>query len=399
MTDHSNSIRKSSAIAEFIKLESAGGVLLLAAAVLAMIVANSPLAGVYGALLDTPVAIKVGTLSIDKPFLLWVNDGLMAVFFFLVGLEIKREVMEGELSSFSQIVLPGMGAIGGMAVPAAIYVWLNWGDAAALGGWAIPVATDIAFALALLGAFGTRAPTALKVFLLTLAIFDDLAAIVIIAVFYSGDLSVSALIAGAAALLTAVAMNRFGVTRTSSYILLGIVLWIAVLKSGVHATLAGVLIAFCIPMRDAEGDSPLRDLEHNLHGPVAFAILPIFAFANAGLSMSGMSMDSLLHPVTLGVATGLVVGKPVGILSFVWLATTLRIAKLPADVNWLQLLGVAFACGIGFTMSLFIAGLAFEHGGGYSGGDRLGVLVGSIMSAMIAYVLFHLSLPKPSPTD
>lgn len=399
MTDQNNSLLKSSAIVDFIKLESAGGILLLAAAVLAMIVANSPLAGLYDALLSTPVAVQVGALSIGKPLLLWINDGLMAVFFFLVGLEIKREVTEGELSSISQVVLPGMGALGGMAVPAAIYVWLNWGDAIALDGWAIPVATDIAFALALLSAFGARAPTSLKVFLLTLAIFDDLAAIVIIAVFYSGDLSLSALAIGTAALLIAVTMNRLGVTRTSSYILLGIVLWIAVLKSGVHATLAGVLIAFCIPMRDAQGGSPLRELEHNLHGPVAFAILPMFAFANAGLSMTGMSMESLIHPVTLGVAAGLVIGKPVGILSFIWIAISLRIAKLPMNVNWLQLLGVAFACGIGFTMSLFIAGLAFEHGSGdYFGGDRLGVLVGSILSAVVAYALFHVSLPK-TPRD
>ncbi len=399
MTDQNKSLPKSSAIVDFIKLESAGGILLLAAAVLAMIVANSPLAGLYDALLNTPVAVQVGALSIGKPLLLWVNDGLMAVFFFLVGLEIKREVTEGELSSISQVVLPGMGALGGMVVPAAIYAWLNWGDAIALDGWAIPVATDIAFALALLSAFGTRAPTSLKVFLLTLAIFDDLAAIVIIAVFYSGDLSLSALAIGASALLIAVTMNRLGVTRTSSYILLGIVLWIAVLKSGVHATLAGVLIAFCIPMRDAQGGSPLRELEHNLHGPVAFAILPMFAFANAGLSMTGMSMESLIHPVTLGVAAGLVIGKPVGILSFVWIAISLRIAKLPMNVNWLQLLGVAFACGIGFTMSLFIAGLAFEHGSGdYFGGDRLGVLVGSILSAVVAYALFHVSLPK-TPRD
>jgi NhaA family Na+:H+ antiporter len=397
MADQSNSSPTTTAIRDFMKLESAGGILLLAAAVLAMLVANSPLANIYDALLDTTVAVQVGALSIDKPLLLWVNDGLMAVFFFLVGLEIKREVMEGELSSFSQVVLPGMGALGGMAVPAAIYAWMNWGDPVAMDGWAIPVATDIAFALALLSVFGSRAPTALKVFLLTLAIFDDLAAIVIIALFYSGDLSVSALIIGVLALLIAIAMNRLGVTRTSSYILLGIVLWMAVLKSGVHATLAGVLIAFCIPMRDAQGESPLCDLEHDLHGPVAFAILPMFAFANAGLSLAGMSIENLTHPVTAGVAAGLVIGKPVGILAFVWLATNLRIAKLPMNVNWTQLLGVAFACGIGFTMSLFIAGLAFEHGSGdYFGGDRLGILVGSILSAIAAYSLLHASLPKPA---
>ncbi len=389
-----------SAIRDFMRLESAGGILLLAAAIIAMLVANSPLANLYSALLDTTVAFQVGALSIDKPLLLWVNDGLMAVFFFLVGLEIKREVMEGELSSFSQVVLPGMGALGGMAVPAAIYIWMNWGDPVALDGWAIPVATDIAFALALLGVFGARVPTSLKIFLLTLAIFDDLAAIVIIALFYSGDLSLSALLVGAVALFVAASMNMLGVTRTSSYILLGIVLWIAVLKSGVHATLAGVLIAFCVPMRDAQGESPLRRLEHDLHGPVAFAILPLFAFVNAGLSLSGISIDDLTHPVTSGVVSGLFIGKPVGILAFVWLAVSLRFARLPSNVNWTQLLGVAFACGIGFTMSLFIAGLAFEHGsGGYFGGDRLGILVGSIMSAIAAYGLLHASLPKPVVGD
>jgi NhaA family Na+:H+ antiporter len=397
MADQSNSSPTTTALRDFMRLESAGGILLMAAAVLAMLVANSPLANIYDALLDTTVAVQVGVLSIDKPLLLWVNDGLMAVFFFLVGLEIKREVMDGELSSFSQVVLPGMGAVGGMAVPAAIYAWMNWGDPVALDGWAIPVATDIAFALALLSVFGSRAPTALKVFLLTLAIFDDLAAIVIIALFYSGDLSLSALIIGVLALLIAIAMNRLGVTRMSSYILLGVVLWIAVLKSGVHATLAGVLIAFCIPMRDAQGESPLRDLEHDLHGPVAFAILPMFAFANAGLSLAGMSIENLTHPVTAGVAAGLIIGKPVGILAFVWLVIRLRIAELPMNVNWTQLLGVAFACGIGFTMSLFIAGLAFEHGSGdYFGADRLGILVGSILSAIAAYALLHASLPKPA---
>jgi len=382
------------ALREFIRLESASGILLLFAAVLAMLVANSPLAFLYDALLNTTVAVQIGNLEISKPLLLWINDGLMAVFFFLIGLEIKREVMEGELSSFSQVVLPAFGAIGGMLIPAAIYAWMNWGDAVAMDGWAIPVATDIAFALGLLGVFGTRVPTALKVFLLTLAIFDDLAAIIIIAIFYSGDLSVSALLFGAGALIFAGAMNRFGVTRTSSYILVGIILWIAVLKSGVHATLAGVLIAFCIPMRDEDGDSPVRELEHDLHGPVAFAILPIFAFANAGLVLSGMSISDLTHPVTAGVALGLLIGKPVGILGFVGIAVLLGLARLPDRINWWQIIGVSFACGIGFTMSLFIAGLAFEHGSGdYFAGDRLGVLVGSIASAIFAYLTLRFTLP------
>lgn len=383
------------ALREFIRMESASGILLLAAAILAMLVANSPLADLYGALLQTPVAVQVGALEVRKPLLLWINDGLMAIFFFLVGLEIKREVMEGELSSFAQVVLPAVGAFGGMAVPAAIYLWMNSGDPIAADGWAIPVATDIAFALGLLSVFGRRVPTSLKVFLLTLAIFDDLAAIIIIAIFYSGDLSFSALFIGAAALLLAIAMNRFGVTKTSSFVLVGMVLWIAVLKSGVHATLAGVLIAFCVPMRDENGESPVRSLEHDLHGPVAFAILPLFAFANAGLSLSGMSVADIVHPVTAGVALGLLLGKPLGILGCVGLAVALKIAKLPNDINWLQLSGVSFACGIGFTMSLFIAGLAFEHGSGdYFAGDRLGVLIGSIASAAVAYGIFQLSLPR-----
>ncbi|MDH3762415.1 MAG: Na+/H+ antiporter NhaA [Gammaproteobacteria bacterium] len=400
MTDDKNDSQLARALSEFMQLESAGGILLLISAVVAILVANSPLAGFYGQLLDTTVAIQVGALAINKPLLLWINDGLMAVFFFLVGLEIKREVMEGELSSFSQVILPGMGALGGMLVPAAIYAWLNWHDSTALDGWAIPVATDIAFALALLGVFGSRVPVALKVFLLTLAIFDDLAAIVIIALFYSADLSLAALYIGAAALAAGIIMNRIGVTRTSAYILLGIVLWIAVLKSGVHATLAGVLIAFCVPMRDPQGASPLTRLEHDLHGPVAFAILPIFAFANAGLSLGGMEITDLTHPVTLGVILGLLVGKPVGIMLFVGLALGLRLVALPPRVNWGQLTGVAFACGIGFTMSLFIAGLAFEHGSGdYFAGDRLGILVGSILAAIAGYLLLHLSLPKAAPAD
>ena len=383
------------AISDFMQLESASGILLLATSVLAMIIANSPFTGFYDQLLSTTVAVQVGALEINKPLLLWINDGLMAIFFFLIGLEIKREIMEGELSSFSQVVLPGMGALGGMLVPAAIYAWLNWNDSVALDGWAIPVATDIAFALALLGVFGSRVPVALKVFLLTLAIFDDLAAIVIIAIFYSGDLSLPSLLVAAMALIIGIAMNRMGVTRVSSYILLGIILWIAVLKSGVHATLAGVLIALCVPMRDMKGESPLRKLEHDLHGPVAFAILPIFAFANAGLNLGGMSFSDVTNPVTMGVTLGLFIGKPLGILLFVGLAVALRFVKLPSDVNWMQLLGVAFACGIGFTMSLFIAGLAFEHGGGdYLSGDRLGILLGSILSALVAYILLHISLPK-----
>ncbi|MBT8446869.1 MAG: Na+/H+ antiporter NhaA, partial [Gammaproteobacteria bacterium] len=367
------------AIQDFIKLESSGGILLLAAAVIAMLIANSPLAGSYEALLNAPVAVQFGELLIKKPLLLWINDGLMAIFFFLIGLEIKREFLEGELSSLSQVVLPGVGAIGGMVVPAGIYAWLNWGDATAMDGWAIPVATDIAFALGLLSVFGDRVPTPLKIFLLTLAIFDDLAAIVIIAVFYSGDLTLGALGVAGVALGLCVAMNRAGVTSTTPYILLGVVLWVAVLKSGVHATLAGVLLAFCIPMRDRQDRSPLKELEHDLHGPVAYAILPLFAFANAGLALGGMGADDLVHPVTLGVIAGLLLGKPIGIMLFVGAAVLARLVRLPEGTTWPQLLGVALTCGIGFTMSLFIAGLAFEHAGAdHFAGDRLGILVASI---------------------
>ena len=385
---------------EFLRLESAGGVVLLAATVVAMIAANSPISDLYGAIFDTTVAVQIGALVISKPLLLWVNDGLMAVFFFLVGLEIKREVVDGELSSPKQIVLPAFGAVGGMVVPALFYYYFNQGDAIAMDGWAIPVATDIAFALALLSVFGERVPVALKVFLLTLAIFDDLAAIIIIAIFYSGDLSTTAMLIGAGVFAVAVIMNLRGVVRTSAYILLGVVLWVAVLKSGVHATLAGVLIAFCVPMSDGKGHSPLKELEHDLHGPVAFAILPIFALANAGLSFSGVSPSALLDPVTIGIVAGLFIGKPVGILLFVGLAVITGLASLPKGVNWMHILGAAAACGIGFTMSLFIAGLAFEHGSGdYFANDRLGIVVGSLMSALLAGAVLAVSLPATASVE
>lgn len=392
--------RIAQAMRNFITLESAGGTLLLMTAVAALLIANSPIAHWYDALIGTPVAVQIGGLVIDKPLLLWVNDGLMAVFFFLIGLEVKREFLEGELSSPAHIVLPAFGALGGMAVPALVYAGLNWHDPVAMDGWAIPVATDIAFALALLSAFGTRVPITLKVFLLSVAIFDDLAAIGIIAVFYSDALSLTPMLVGGAALLIAVSMNRLGVTRTSAYVLVGVVLWAAVLKSGVHATLAGVLIALCVPMRDSAGQSPLLRLEHDLHGPVALAILPVFAFANAGLSLSGLTVADLTHPVTLGVLLGLLLGKPIGIMVFVGAAIALGLARLPEGVSWSMLLGVSFACGIGFTMSLFIAGLAFEHGSGaYFIGDRLGILVGSILAAVCAYAVLSGSLPPRREVD
>ena len=368
---------------QFLRLEVAAGFLLFGAALIGLALANSPLSGYYAALLDTTMAVQVGGLSVNKPFVLWINDGLMAVFFFVIGLEIKREVLEGELSSPEQIVLPALGALGGIAAPALIYGWMNWGDSVAMSGWAVPSATDIAFALGVLSLFGKRVPASLKVFLLTLAIFDDLAAIIIIAVFYAGDLSVVNLMIAAAIFGCAVLANRLGVTRVSVYVIIGLALWVAVLKSGVHATLAGVLIAFCIPLGRDQAFSPLKSVESDLHTPVAYFILPLFAFANAGLSLSGLGADDLAHPVTIGVIGGLFLGNPIGILFFTGAGVALGLTRLPAGVNWLQLVGVAFICGIGFTMSLFIAGLAFEHAGGaYYDRVRLGILTGSAIAAI-----------------
>ncbi|MCY3565268.1 MAG: Na+/H+ antiporter NhaA [Gammaproteobacteria bacterium] len=376
---------------EFLRLEAAGGVLLFATAVLGLMVANSAFSGFYSALLETTLAVQVGDLAISKPFILWVNDGLMAVFFFLIGLEVKREVLEGELSSPDQIVLPGLGALGGIAAPAVIYSWMNWGDAVAMSGWAVASATDIAFALGILSLFGKRVPSALKVFLLTLAIFDDLAAIIIIAVFYVGDLSVAMLGIAAAILACAVAANLSGVRRTSVYLLLGVALWVAVLQSGVHATLAGVLIAFCVPLREDGGHSPLKSVEADLHTPVAYYILPLFAFANAGLPLDGMGLQDLTSPVALGIVGGLVLGNPIGVLLFTGAGVALGFARLPAGVNWLQLTGVSFICGVGFTMSLFIAGLAFEHAGGaYYDVVRLGILAGSALAAIVGCLMLSL---------
>ncbi len=381
-------------VKDFLQKESAGGLLLVAAAAMAMAVENSPLDFLYNALLETPVSIQVGALLLHKPLLLWINDGLMAVFFFLIGLEIKREVTEGELSDPSRLVIPAIAAVGGMLVPALVYISLNQGNPAALSGWAIPTATDIAFALGVLSLLGKRVPYTLKLFLLTLAVIDDLGAIIIIALFYSGELSTTALVIAASALLALFMINRRGVTRIAPYILVGIVLWVAVLKSGVHATLAGVVLAFFIPLRDpASGVSPLEQLEHTLHPYVVFAILPLFAFANTGIDFTGLSVSSLLHPVPLGIAAGLLVGKQLGVFGFTWLAIKLGLGKLPEGSRWLDLYGVAALCGIGFTMSLFISGLAAEQiGTGEIVDNRLGILLGSLLSAAIGYLVLAFSL-------
>jgi NhaA family Na+:H+ antiporter len=383
------------AIREFLKLESAGSVLLLIAAVLAMLIANSPLSPFYGSFLQIPLEVRAGNFEIAKPLLLWINDGLMAIFFFLIGLELKREVLEGELSKPSQIVLPAIGALGGMSIPALIYVFLNRSDPLALNGWAIPAATDIAFALGVLASLGNRVPTSLKIFLLTLAIFDDLGAIIIIAVFYTSDLSLLSLLIAAVFVLGLFMLNRRGVRSNAAYIFIGIALWIAVLKSGVHATLAGVLLALFIPHKgNADEPSLLKRLEHDLHPAVAFGILPIFAFANAGVPLAGLTLTSFLQPVSLGIALGLLIGNQVGIFGFTWLAVKLGLARLPESVRWIHMYGVSFVCGIGFTMSLFIGSLAFEHSGtGYGTIVRLGILTGSILSAFFGYVILRLSLP------
>lgn len=387
------------ALKDFIHHEATGGLFLLATAVAALVISNSGLAGVYFGTLDTHLAIEMGTFAIDKPLLLWINDGLMAVFFLLVGLEIKREVLEGELSSRSQIALPGLAAVGGMAIPALVYILINLGSPGNLQGWAIPAATDIAFALGVLALLGKRVPLALKVFLLALAIMDDLGAILVIAFFYTANLSLTSLALAAAAIVGLIALNRLKAMRIAPYILVGIVLWVFVLKSGVHATLAGVVVALAIPMRDGKGGSPLGALEHALHPYIAFGIMPAFAFANAGVPLGAVTFATALDPLPLGIAAGLLVGKPIGILGAVWLSLKLGIAKLPAGVNWAGMTGVAFLAGIGFTMSLFIGSLSFETPEA-AAGVRIGVLGGSIAAAVIGFAVLRLlvgnSASKPA---
>jgi NhaA family Na+:H+ antiporter len=373
-------------IREFLRLEAAAGIVLGAATVLALIASNSRLAELYGLFLELPVEVRFGALSIAKPLLLWINDGLMAIFFLLVGLEIKRELLEGELSTLGQALLPALAAIGGMAVPALIYLLFNLEDSRALPGWAIPAATDIAFALGVLSLLGPRVPVALKVFLLALAIFDDFGAIVIIAVFYTAKLSLTSLLLAACVLAVMLALNRLGVARTAPYALLGIVLWVCVLKSGVHATLAGVAMAIAIPMRAPDGRSPLKDLEHALHPWIAFLVVPLFGFANAGVSFADVNIGAVTNGVTLGIAAGLFVGKQIGVLAMAYGSVRLGIARLPEGVSWTGLYGVAVLSGIGFTMSLFVGTLAWDTSD-YAAPIRLGVLAGSLLSGVLGYAL------------
>lgn len=390
--------RAPSLLQAFLRSEALGGYVLMIAAVLALIVANSPLAPAYFQLLGTKLGYASEAFTLKESVLHWINDGLMAVFFLLVGLEIKREMLDGQLRGASRIVLPGVAAAGGMLMPALVYLLINQGDPAGLRGWAIPAATDIAFALGILALLGSRVPTSLKIFLTALAILDDLGAIAIIAVFYTAELNTSALAAAGGLLAALCVLNRLRVLRLAPYLLVGALLWYFVLKSGVHATLAGVALALAIPLRRQDPrqpgaeHSPLHALEHALHRPVALLIVPVFGFANAGVSFDGMGIDSLTAPIPLGIALGLFLGKQLGVFGFAWLAIRAGLASMPRHASFAQLYGVALLCGIGFTMSLFIGALAFNDAATIDA-TKIGVLTGSLVSAVLGYALLRVLSP------
>jgi Na+:H+ antiporter, NhaA family len=377
----------------FFKKESSSGILLIGATILALLLQNSFLSGIYTGFLQAPVEIRLSELHIAKPLLLWVNDGLMAVFFFLIGLEVKRELLEGHLSSVKQAALPGIAAIGGMLIPALVFILFNQGESFAMKGWAIPTATDIAFALGVLSLLGNRVPVSLKLFLLALAIIDDLGAIIIIAIFYTSNLSTLSISIASIALVILFIMNMMGVARKAAYILVGIVLWVSVLKSGVHATLAGVALAFMIPLnsknREGESFSISKQMEHDLHPWVSFMILPMFAFVNAGVDLRNISVSELFSPVPLGIFFGLFIGKQLGVFGFSWLAIKLKLASLPAHANWMQVYGVSILTGIGFTMSLFVDTLAYNDSEVYHYADKLAVLLGSFVSGVVGYLVLR----------
>lgn len=380
-------------IKKFFRLESASGILLILAALVALASANSPLAGYYHEFLALDVQVKIGALDLHKPLFLWINDGLMALFFLLIGMEVKREMIDGALSTREQALFPAIAALGGMLAPALIYLLVNQGHPETLNGWAIPAATDIAFALGVMALLGKRVPTSLKVFLLALAIIDDLGVILIIALFYTAELNMMALAVAGGATVLLFWMNRRGVDRLSLYLLIGTVLWVAVLKSGVHATLAGVILGFMIPNQGKRYVSPLKHLEHKLHPWSAYVILPLFAFANAGVSLSGVSLASLASPVPLGIMLGLFIGKPLGISLISYLAIKLGIARLPQGCNLRHILAVSVLCGIGFTMSIFISSLAFGvEGSEWATLSRLGILCGSTLAATLGYAVLRFSL-------
>ena len=371
---------------DIFKGESAVGVLLILATLFALLMANSPYASSYQNFLDIPVVISIHEFVIAKPLLLWVNDGLMAVFFFMVGLEIKREVLEGSLSHISKVAVPAFAALGGMIVPAVVYSLFNWGDPLAMQGWAIPMATDIAFALGILSLLGKRVPLELKVFLLALAIIDDLGAIIVIALFFGHGLSVTALAVSGFFIAVLMVMNWRGVTNNTVYVLLGLIVWAAVLKSGVHATIAGVIVGLLIPLRNNK--KSFHELEESLHGPVNYMILPLFAFVNTGIGFGSVGVKDLVDNVTFGIALGLLIGKQIGIFSFSLLAIVLKLGKLPDGLHLSHLYGISLLGGIGFTMSLFIGSLAFECSGDACFNmtdERIGILVGSLLSGLIGY--------------
>ena len=380
----------------FFNNEASGGIILIIAAALAMLLANMGVTrDLYHAFLATPVELRVGILEINKNMLLWINDALMAVFFLLVGLEVKRELVVGSLASRQRAAFPAIAALGGMVVPALIYLAFNFQDSIARDGWAIPAATDIAFALGVLALLGNRVPVALKIFLMALAIIDDLGAIVIIALFYTSELSMLSLGVAAAAIAALALLNICNVRRVGIYVLVGMVLWTAVLKSGVHATLAGVIVGFFVPLKPQEGKSPAGQLEHVLHPWVAFMILPLFAFANAGVSLEGVTLAGLTSMLPLGIIAGLFIGKPLGIALFCWLALKLKLASLPHGTTWRQIMAVGVLCGIGFTMSIFISTLAFgSNAPELIVWAKLGILTGSLLAAFVGYGLLKMKLPK-----
>ncbi|MDD5478790.1 Na+/H+ antiporter NhaA [Rhodoferax sp.] len=383
-------------VTPFINSQTLGGVMLAVAAMLALLLSNSAWRGGYEQLLQFPVALRFGVdaLVLAKPMLIWINDLWMAVFFFLVGLEIKRELIDGELASFRQVLLPAVAALGGMVVPALIFATINSADPVALQGWGIPMATDIAFALGILVLLGSRVPVSLKIFLTAVAIIDDLGAILVIAFFYTANLSLPMLLAGAAGVGVLFTLNRWRVVAIGPYVVVGLVIWVCVLKSGIHATLAGVITALAIPMTDGKGGSPLQTAEHALHPWVAYLVLPVFAFANAGVYLGDATLGSLLKSVPLGIAAGLLLGKPLGVLGAAWVMIRFGGSQLPEGCSWLQFAAVAVLCGVGFTMSLFIGSLAFEGAGAaYAAQVKIGVLLGSVASATLAVLLFVRSTP------
>jgi NhaA family Na+:H+ antiporter len=388
-------------VGKFLERESSSGIILMFVTIVALIFSNTFLSDFYNTFLHTKIEFRVGTiLEISKPLILWVNDGLMAIFFLMIGLEIKRELILGHLSKFSNITLPLIGALGGMLIPALIFTLFNYHDDFALRGWAIPTATDIAFALGILSLLGKRVPTSLKIFLMALAIFDDLGAILIIAFFYTAELSLVSLGLGTICIIILITLNRLKVSYLSIYALVGLLLWICVLKTGVHATLTGIILAFTIPMslinEKRRHISPIRTLEHFIHNWVAYFILPIFAFVNAGIDLRNISLEQMNNSVSWGIFLGLFIGKQLGVFTFVYFAVKFNLTKLPADVSWRQLYGVAVLTGVGFTMSLFIDSLSYVDSGIFFYTDKLAILLGSLFSGFIGYIILFRARRKKS---